>query len=137
MRCNARSVIAHGLLELLKVDKVAAHLLCCELIEKAQHPLKQQPIVTAAELLRHDDAGMRPRGCLPLLVDWSKIADVEREDGPIFGSGKEKLFLIGSDVFAGFLGRQDIVAAAAKIDGQSAHDVPIEVQADKECLKTG
>jgi len=137
MRCNDRSVIAQRLLELLKVNKVAAHLLCRELIEKAQHPLKQQPIVTAAELLRHDDAGMRPLGCLPLLVQWSEIADVEREDGPIFGGGKEKLFLIGSDVFAGFLGGQDIVAAATPIDGQSAHDVPIEVQGDKECLKAG
>jgi hypothetical protein len=47
------------------------------------------------------------------------------------------LFFVGSGVFAGFFSRQDIVTAAAQIDGQPGHDVAVEVQADEEPLRAG
>jgi hypothetical protein len=68
-------------------------------------------------------------------VERSEIADVEGEDGPVFGRGKGEQVLVGSGVFPGLLGRQDVVAAAAQIDGQPGHDVAVEVQADEERLK--
>ena len=51
--------------------------------------------------------------------------------------GKGELFLVGSGVFAGFLGRQDVVTATAQIDGQPGHDMAVEVQADEERFKAG
>jgi hypothetical protein len=67
----------------------------------------------------------------------SEIADVEGEDGSVFGRGKDKLLLVGSRVFAGLLGGQDVITAAAQFDGQPGHDVAVEVQANEERFKVG
>jgi hypothetical protein len=74
-------------------------------LSQAQHPLEQQPVLTAAELLGHDDAGVGARSRLPRLVQGSEIADVESEDRPAFGRGESELFFVGGGVFAGFFGR--------------------------------
>jgi hypothetical protein len=61
MRPGARSGSAGLLLELLQVNEVADHFLPRDMVEQAQHPLEQKAVVTAAELLGHDDAGMGAR----------------------------------------------------------------------------
>ncbi len=91
--------------------------------------------MTAAELLRYDDAGVGARSCLPGLVERSEIADVEGEDDPVFSRGKGQLFLIEGCIFASFFRRQDIIIASAQIDGQSGHDMAVEVQADEKSFK--
>jgi hypothetical protein len=106
-------------------------------VEQAQDPLEQDPVVTAAELREHDDAGVRARGRLPWLVQRGKIADVEGEDLPAFGRRKGELLLVGGRVLAGLLRRQDVVTSAAPIDGQPGHDVPVELQADEKGFKAG
>jgi hypothetical protein len=50
-----------------QVNKVAEHFLRREVVEQAQHPLEQKPVLTAAKLLGHDDASMGARGRLPSL----------------------------------------------------------------------
>jgi hypothetical protein len=92
-------------LELFQVDKVPDHFLSREMVEQAHHPLEQQAVFAAAELPGHDDAGMRAPCRLPRLVEGSEIADVEGEEGPVFGRGKSELFLVGSGVVPGLLSR--------------------------------
>jgi hypothetical protein len=93
--------------------------------------------VTAAELLGHDYPGMQTPSSLLRLVQRCEIADVIGEDGSVFSCSKRQLFLVGSGVFSGFFRPQDIVTAAAQIDGQSSHDVPVEVQTGEESFKAG
>jgi hypothetical protein len=66
--------------ELFQVDQVPEHFLRREVVEQAQHPLEQEAVLAATELLGHDDAGMGTGGRLPRLVQGSEIADVEGED---------------------------------------------------------
>src|SRR5262249_17382357 len=89
--------------ELFQVEKVPAHFLRREVVEQAQHPLEQEAVLAATELLGHDDAGMGARGRLPRLVEGSEIADVEGENRPLFGRGQGELLLVGSRIFPGFL----------------------------------
>ncbi len=70
-------------------------------------------------------------------MEGSEIADIEGDDGSVFGRGKGELFLVRSGVLPGFLGRHDIETAAAQIDGQPGHDVTVEVQADEKRFKAG
>ena len=125
------------LLELLQVDEVTDHFFRREVVEQAQHPLEQQAVFAAAELLGHDDAGVRARRRLPRLVQGGEIADVEGEDGPVCGRGEGELLLVSSGVLPGLLGRQHVVPAATQIDGQPGHDVAVEIQADEERFKAG
>ena len=135
MRMGRTNSSRGRLLELFQVDEVSNHVLRREVVEQAQHPLQQHAVMTAAELLGHDDTSMGTLGRLPRLVEGSEIADVEGEDGPVFGRGEGELFLVGRGIVPGLLGRQDVVTAAAQIDDQPGHNVAIEVQADEERFK--
>src|SRR5262249_53561872 len=58
-----RSFSLGRLLELFQVDEVADHLFRREVVEQAQHPLEQNAVSTAAELLGDDDARVRAAPC--------------------------------------------------------------------------
>jgi hypothetical protein len=92
LRCFASvdhdGMFEHVLSELLQMDQVADHFVGGEVIEEAQHAQEQQSVLAAAELLRHDDAGMRATGRVPLLVERSEIANVEREKRPVLPAAK-------------------------------------------------
>src|SRR5207248_8229737 len=106
LRDNGHLRLAHPgmLLELLQMNEVADHLLRGEVIEEAQHALEQQPVLATAELLRHDDAGMRATSRLSLLVEWAEIADVEREERAVFRGCEGELLFIRGGVLTGFFG---------------------------------
>jgi len=107
---------------LFQVNKVPEHFLRRELIEQAQHSLEQKAVLAAAQLLGDDDAGMGALGRLPRLVEGAKSRMLKVTMARFSPVAKASLFLIGSCVSAGFLGRQDIVAPAPQIDRQPGHD---------------
>jgi hypothetical protein len=114
------------------VDEVPDHFLRGEVVEQTQHTLEQQTVVATAQLLGYDNARMERPSSLPLLVQRSEVANVERENSPAFGRCEGELFLVGGGVFAGFFGRQDVVTAAAQVRGQPSHDVAVEVKPDEQ-----
>jgi len=93
--------------------------------------------LATAQLLGHDDPGVRMRSRLPLLVEGCEIPNIESEKGPALGCGECKLFFVGGGVFAGFFRSENVVAAAAQIDGQAGHDMAVEVEPNEKGLKAG
>ncbi len=83
--------------------------------------------MTGAELLRHNDAGMRATGRLPMLVERSEIANVEREKRAVLPSCKRELLLIRGGVVTGLFGPQHVEAAATQVNSQTRNDVAVEV----------
>jgi hypothetical protein len=106
-------------------------------IEEAQHALEQQTVLAAAELLRHDNAGMRAAGRLPMLVERSKIANVECEKRAVLPSCKRELVFIRGGVVTGLFGPQDVESTAAQLNSQTRHDMTIEVQPNEERFRAG
>jgi hypothetical protein len=116
------------LLELLKMDKVTDHFFCRKVVEQADHALEQETGLATTELLGHDNARVGATRCLPLLVKRGEIANVEGKDGSVFTRGEGQLVLIRVSIFTSFFGGQDVVAAAAQIDGQLGNDMAVKVQ---------
>jgi hypothetical protein len=116
------------LLELLKMDKVPDHFFCRKVVEQADHALEQETVLATTELLGHDNARVGATPCLPLLVKRGEIANVEGKDGSVFTRGEGQLVLISGSIFTSFFGGQDVVAAAAQIDGQLGNDMAVKVQ---------
>jgi hypothetical protein len=122
--------------ELLKVNEIAHHFRRGKVIEKAQRALEQEPVLSAAELLRDDDARVRATGRLPLLVEWGEIADVEREERALFRGCEGELLLIGCGASTGFFGPQDVETTSAQVNGQPGDDMTVEVKPKEERFKT-
>jgi hypothetical protein len=94
------------------MNEVAGHFLRREVVEEAQHALEQQTLLTAAELLRNDDASMRATGHLPVVVEWAEIADVEGEQRAVFRGCEGELLLIRDGVLTGFFSPQNVETTA-------------------------
>jgi hypothetical protein len=76
--------------------------------------------------------------CLPLVVKWGEIADVERENCPLLCRGKRKLLLIRRGVFGG---ASSVVNRSKPRPRKSIAKRPInmaiEVKTHEERFKTG
>jgi hypothetical protein len=99
--------------------------------------LDQKTILAPAELLGHDDTRMGAISRLPLLVDRGEIADVEREESPVFRRCERELLFIRRGVFPGFFGPQNVETTATQVNGQPCDDMTIEVKPNEERFKAG
>ena len=118
------------------MNEIADHFLRGELIEEAQHALDQQTVLAAAELPGNDNAGMGAAGSLPMLVERSEIANVEREKNAILPRCKYELLLVRRGVVTSLFGPQDVETASTQVNGQTRHDIAVEVQSNEERFKS-
>lgn len=119
------------------MNQISPHLVGTERIQQTQHTGQEGAVLAAPELAGNDDAAMGVACCGPLVVEGSKVTDVEGQNGAILIRGEQELSFVGGGVHPCLLGRQRIVPLPAQIRRQLRLDVPVEVEANEQRFRTG
>jgi hypothetical protein len=69
-------------------------VLLITVVEQTERATEQHAVLAPTQLARHDDSSVRPARRLPLRMERSKVANIEREDGPAFTRRERKLLVV-------------------------------------------